>query len=72
MIITMILIFVVGGILSGINFFLSNGSMETDISFKLKWLLDALRAGIFEEIVCRLFLFAVCILIIKNESITKL
>lgn len=70
--ITFILIFIVGGILSGINYFLVIGDMSIDVSFKIKWIFDSLRAGIFEEIFFRLFFFALCVNLIKDKSLSKL
>ena len=68
---TIVLIFVIGGILGGINVLSVMGNMPIDISFKFKWIIDALRAGIFEEIFFRLFFFALCAHITKNKSLSK-
>lgn len=72
LLITLILIFIVGGILGFINVFLAKNSIPINVSFKIKWLLDALRAGVFEEIFFRLFFFALCIHLVKNQQISKL
>lgn len=69
---TILLIFIVGGILGIINVFFAMGSMPINISFKFKWLFDALRAGIFEEIFFRLFLFALCVHLGNNKCLTTL
>ena len=69
---TIVLIFVIGGILGGINVLSAVGDMPINISFKFKWIIDALRAGIFEEIFFRFFFFALCVNIIKNNPLSKL
>lgn len=71
-IITIVLIFVLGGILGCINVLLAMGSMSIHFSFKLKWILDALRAGIFEEIFFRFFFFALCIHLVKPTLLSKM
>lgn len=70
--ITLILIFIIGGILGSINAFSAMGSTPINISIKVKWFFDALRAGISEEIFFRMFLFALCIHLINNKKLTKL
>lgn len=50
-----------GGVLSAINFLLAQQSYTISISFQSTYLLNALLAGIFEEIVYRMFLFSLCI-----------
>lgn len=69
---TIILIFVVGGILGGINVFFAAGSMPINLSFELRWVTDALRAGIFEEIFFRFFFFAICVYITHDQPLSKL
>lgn len=71
-IITIVSIFVIGGILGCINILLAMGSMSIHLSFKLKWILDALRAGIFEEIFFRFFFFALCMHLVKTTSLSKI
>ncbi|SHH33171.1 CAAX protease self-immunity [Clostridium collagenovorans DSM 3089] len=70
--ITLILIFVIGGILAGINTLLAMSSISINVSFKIKWILDALCAGVFEEIFFRLFFFAICVYLVKNQELSKL
>lgn len=72
LLITLILIFGIGGILGFINVFLAKNSIPINVSFKIKWFLDALRAGVFEEIFFRLFFFALCIHLVKNTQLSKL
>lgn len=69
---SILLIFVIGGILAIINVILAMGSMTINVSFKFKWIFDALCAGIFEEIFFRLFLFALCIHLGNNKPLTTL
>lgn len=63
---------VVGGILSIINLFLGMGEMQIQMSLKIQWLLDAVRAGVCEEIVFRMFFFALCAHIVKDSELSKL
>lgn len=72
LLITLILIFGIGGILGFINAFLAKNSIPINVSFKIKWFLDALRAGVFEEIFFRLFFFALCVHLVKNQQLSKL
>lgn len=53
-------------------FFFAINSMPVNLSFELKWITNALRAGIFEEIFFRFFFFALCAYIIKDEPLSKL
>ena len=69
---TIILIFIVGGILGGINVFFAVGSMTINPSLHIKWITDALRAGIFEEIFFRFFFFALCVYITKDKPLAKM
>ncbi len=69
---TLGLIFVVGGILGGINVLLALGSTTIHLSLKLQWLADALRAGIFEEISFRFFFFAICLYAAKDQPLSRL
>jgi hypothetical protein len=66
---TLLVIFVVGGVLSVINLVISG--MHYNPSVKLQWFCDALRAGIFEEVFFRMFFFAMCILIIKEPKLNN-
>lgn len=68
---TIILIFVIGAILSAINVYTVINSIPINMSFTLKWIFDALHAGIFEEIFFRLFFFALCIHITKDNPLSK-
>ena len=69
---TIILVFLVGGLLGGINIFFALGSMEVSTSFNILWIFHGLRAGIVEEIFFRMFFFALCVYIINDANITKI
>lgn len=68
---TIICIFVIGGILAGVNVLLVLSSTTLNITFQINWLFDALRAGIFEEICFRMFFFAICVLITENIALSR-
>ena len=59
----------IGSILGVINLFLANAPIN--FSVKLKWFLDAIRAGVAEEIIFRLFFFAMCVAIVKDKKMSK-
>lgn len=63
---TLILVFVIGGILAIFNILLGLSNMSITPSLNIKWLYDSLRAGIVEEICFRMFFFAICMIILKN------
>ena len=42
-----------------------------NFSVKLKWFLDAIRAGVTEEIIFRLFFFAICVAVVKDKKMSK-
>ena len=69
MTISLILAIGIGSILGGINLFLANAPIN--FSIKLNWFLDAIRAGVTEEIIFRLFFFAICVSIVKNKKLSK-
>lgn len=66
---TLFFIFMMGGLLGCINVFLAMNSYSLQISFHLHFLFDALRAGIFEEIFFRMFLFALCLHITQSTCL---
>lgn len=68
---TLCCIFLVGSILGGINLLLASQAYQTAISFRLSYLTDALRAGIFEEIFFRMFLYAVCMEVTGLHAYSK-
>ncbi|HML48354.1 MAG TPA: CPBP family glutamic-type intramembrane protease [Clostridia bacterium] len=68
---TLLLIFVVGGILSAINALFAMRSWATNPSLKFKWIFVALCAGISEEIVFRLFFFALCVFITRDRPLSS-
>ena len=59
----------IGIFLGVINLFLANAPIN--FSVKLKWFLDAIRAGVTEEIIFRLFFFAMCVAIVKDKKMSK-
>lgn len=71
LIVTFILIFVVGGLLGIINVAGAVNIMKINPSFQLKYVFDALRAGIFEEIFFRMFFFAICVHWLKDKTLSK-
>ena len=59
----------IGIFLGAINLCLANAPIN--FSVKLKWFLDAIRAGVTEEIIFRLFFFAMCVAIVKDKKMSK-
>ena len=59
----------IGIFLGAINLCLANAPIN--FSIKLKWFLDAIRAGVTEEIIFRLFFFAICVAIVKDKKMSK-
>lgn len=68
---TITLIIVGGGILGLINFYTAKNMIPINPSFKLKWFLDAVRAGAVEEIIFRFFFFAICIYFTNDKVLSK-
>ncbi|MDD3428589.1 MAG: CPBP family glutamic-type intramembrane protease [Oscillospiraceae bacterium] len=71
-VITLILTFVVGGVLGFINILFALSAMAINPSFNIQWFIDALRAGVFEEIFFRLFFFALCIIVTKDKPLSRM
>lgn len=61
----------VGIILGVINVFFAMGSIPINPDFKMQYVFNALRAGIFEEIFFRLFFFAMCVYITNDSRFSK-
>lgn len=59
----------IGIFLGVINLFLANAPIN--FSVKLEWFLDAIRAGVTEEIIFRLFFFAICVAVVKDKKMSK-
>ncbi len=59
----------IGIFLGVINLLLAN--FPINFSVKLKWFLDAINAGVTEEIIFRLFFFAICVAIVKDKKMSK-
>lgn len=69
--VSVILILGVGMILGAINVFFAIGSIPINPGFKIQYVFNALRAGIFEEIFFRLFFFAMCVYITNDSKFSK-
>ncbi|CEK38036.1 type II CAAX prenyl endopeptidase Rce1 family protein [Paraclostridium sordellii] len=61
----------IGIILGAINVFFAIGSIPITPDFKIQYVFNALRAGIFEEIFFRLFFFAMCVYITNDSKFSK-
>lgn len=68
---TLCCIFVFGGILACINLLLASQNYHINLSIQPYYIFDALRAGIFEEIVFRMFFFSLCIELTRNVVYNK-
>lgn len=68
---TILLIIFVGGILGIINIYLGKSTMTINPSIKLKWFLDAIRAGATEEVTFRFFFFAICIYFTDDKVLSR-
>lgn len=69
---TILLIIFVGGILGIINIYLGKSAMTIHLSIKLKWFLDAIMAGVTEEVIFRFFFFAICIYFTNDKVLSRL
>ncbi|GAA0104092.1 CPBP family glutamic-type intramembrane protease [Paraclostridium sordellii] len=61
----------IGIILGAINVFFAIDSIPINPDFKIQYVFNALRAGIFEEVFFRLFFFAMCIYITNDSKFSK-
>lgn len=68
---TILLTIFVGGILGIINIYLGKSAMIINPSIKLKWFLDAIRAGATEEIIFRFFFFAICVYFTNDKVLSR-
>ena len=68
---SVILTLAIGIILGAINLFFAIDSIPINPDFKIQYVFNALRAGIFEEIFFRLFFFAMCIYITNDSKFSK-
>lgn len=68
---TILLTIFVGGILGIINIYLGKSAMTINPSIKLKWFLDAIRAGATEEIIFRFFFFAICVYFTNDKVLSR-
>ena len=68
---SVILTLLIGIILGAINVFFAIDSIPINPDFKIQYVFNALRAGIFEEIFFRLFFFAMCVYITNNSKFSK-
>lgn len=62
---------IIGVILGGINVFFAIGSIPINPDFKIQYIFNALRAGIFEEIFFRFFFFAICVYITNDSKFSR-
>ncbi|WP_270507496.1 type II CAAX prenyl endopeptidase Rce1 family protein [Paraclostridium sordellii] len=68
---SVILTLLIGIILGAINVFFAIDSIPINPDFKIQYVFNALRAGIFEEIFFRLFFFAMCVYITNDSKFSK-
>ncbi|CEN83846.1 CPBP family glutamic-type intramembrane protease [Paeniclostridium sordellii] len=68
---SVILTLAIGIILGAINVFFAIDSIPINPDFKIQYVFNALRAGIFEEVFFRLFFFAMCIYITNDSKFSK-
>lgn len=68
---TIMLAAFVGIVLGVINSYLGKFFNEINPSFKVKWLLMAVYAGVGEEVVFRFFFFAICIWLTKDKELSR-
>lgn len=64
---TFLLMTTVGGMLGALNIYLAHFSMEISPSIELKWFLDAMQAGVMEEITFRFLFFAICVYVTNGK-----
>ncbi|WP_332482842.1 CPBP family glutamic-type intramembrane protease [Anaerorhabdus sp.] len=69
---TLLCIFLLGGGLSIVNIFLIIGDATFNFNYVLQYFLSALGIGIYEEVLFRLFYFALCIYILKDKKMDKI
>lgn len=70
--ISCLIIVTVGIVLGVINVLLSLSNNAINPSFQLSFILRAIDAGVTEEIIFRMFPFALCAVIAKDQKISKL
>lgn len=68
---TIVCMVLIGSILAMINILFASSIYSIQISFEPAFILNALQIAIFEEILFRMFLFALCTYITKGVSYTK-
>lgn len=61
----------IGSILALINVKMALGMNNVHISFKMEWIFKGLLAGVSEEIIFRMFPFAICALLTNTQRISK-
>lgn len=69
--VTLIIILVIGGVLGVLNAYSAINLIQTNVSFKLQWILDAMKAGITEEVLFRFLFFAICVRVTKDSNFNK-
>ncbi|QYE99504.1 type II CAAX prenyl endopeptidase Rce1 family protein [Paraclostridium sordellii] len=68
---SMVLTLAIGIILGAINVFFAIDSIPINPDFKIQYVFNALRAGVFEEIFFRFFFFAMCVYITNDSKFSK-
>lgn len=68
---TIFCIFLIGGGLSIVNIFLIVQETTYNFNYVLQYFLSALGIGIYEEVLFRLFYFALCVYILKDKKMNK-
>ncbi|MDQ0087594.1 hypothetical protein J2T12_000988 [Paenibacillus anaericanus] len=71
-VISCVTLVLVGVVLGAINVLLAVGSTAINPSFQLSFIMEALKAGVTEEIIFRFFLFALCVVIAGDHKFTRL
>ncbi|CEN78307.1 CPBP family glutamic-type intramembrane protease [Paraclostridium sordellii] len=68
---SMVLTLAIGIILGAINVFFAIDSIPINPDFKIQYVFNALRAGVFEEIFFRFFFFAMCVYSTNDSKFSK-
>ena len=69
--ISLVILLITGIGLGILNYFVASYEMTINISFRIEWILDALKAGIGEEVLFRFLLYAICIQLSRDINLNK-
>lgn len=69
---TFLCIVIVGGFLSVVNLLLMGATINMSFDNIIQYLLSSLGIGIYEEVIFRMFYFALCMLILKEKKMNKI